>query len=243
MYENTYDEILKAQKGDEDAMTSLVKNNLGLVYNIAKRFIGRGYEQEDLNQIGALGLIKSIKNFNTQYNVQLSTYSVPFILGEIKRYIRDDGRVKVSRSIKELGYRIKQMQKEYFNKYGEEITINKIAEELKISKEDVALAIEVNSSNIVTSINEPIYNEKTGKDIKMEDVIPDNKNQENTITDKLAITKLINELDEKEKKIVILRYYKRQTQAQVAKQLGISQVQVSRIEKRILHSMKEKLIL
>lgn len=243
MYENTYDEIIKAQKGDKDAMASLVKNNLGLVYNIAKRFIGRGYEQEDLNQIGALGLIKSIKNFNTQYNVQLSTYSVPFILGEIKRFIRDDGRVKVSRSIKELGYRIKQMQKEYFNKYGEEITINKIAEELKISKEDVALAIEVNSANIVTSINEPIYNEKTGKDIKMEDVIPDNKNQENTITDKLAITKLINELDEKEKKIVILRYYKRQTQAQVAKQLGISQVQVSRIEKKILHSMKEKLIL
>lgn len=243
MHENTYDEIVKAQKGDKDAMASLVKNNLGLVYNIAKRFIGRGYEQEDLNQIGALGLIKSIKNFNTEYNVQLSTYSVPFILGEIKRFIRDDGRVKVSRSIKELGYRIKQIQKEYFNKYGEEITINKIAEELKLSKEDVALAIEVNSSNIVTSINEPIYNEKTGKDIKMEDIIPDNKNQENVITDKLAITKLISELDEKEKKLVILRYYKRQTQAQVAKQLGISQVQVSRIEKRILHSMKEKLIL
>ncbi len=243
MYENTYDEILKAQKGDEDAMTSLVKNNLGLVYNIAKRFIGRGYEIDDLNQIGALGLVKSIKKFDVSYNVQLSTYSVPFILGEIKRFIRDDGKVKVSRSVKELGYRIKQIQKEYFNKNGKEISIDELAKNLKISKEDIALALEINSSNVVTSINAPIYNEKTGKDISIEDMLPDNKNQENAITDKITINKLINELDSKEKQIVILRYYKRQTQAQVAKKLGISQVQVSRIEKKILHSMKEKLII
>lgn len=103
MYENTYEKIVKAQSGDEEAMASLVKNNLGLVYNIAKRFSGRGYELEDLNQIGALGLIKSIKKFDTSFDVQLSTYSVPFIMGEIKRYIRDDGKIKVSRSIKELG--------------------------------------------------------------------------------------------------------------------------------------------
>lgn len=243
MYENTYEEIVKAQNGDEEAMASLVKNNLGLVYNIAKRFVGRGYEQDDLNQIGALGLIKSIKNFNTEYNVKLSTYSVPFIIGEIKRFIRDDGKVKVSRSIKELGYRIKQLQKEYFDKYGDEITIEQISNKLKISKEDVALAIEVNSSNIVTSINEPIYNDKSGKDISVEDIIPDNENQENTITNRLTINKLIDELDDKEKNIVLLRYFKQQTQAQVASKLGISQVQVSRIEKKILHSMKEKLIL
>ena len=168
---------------------------------------------------------------------------MPFIIGEIKRFIRDDGKVKVSRSIKELGYRIKQLQKEYFDKYGEEITIEQISNKLKISKEDVALAIEVNSSNIVTSINEPIYNDKSGKDISVEDIIPDNENQENTITNRLTINKLIDELDDKEKNIVLLRYFKQQTQAQVASKLGISQVQVSRIEKRILHSMKEKLIL
>ena len=243
MYENTYEEIVKAQNGNEEAMASLVNNNLGLVYNIAKRFVGRGYEQDDLNQIGALGLIKSIKNFNTEYNVKLSTYSVPFIIGEIKRFIRDDGKVKVSRSIKELGYKIKQLQKEYFDKYGEEITIKQISDKLKISKEDIALAIEVNSSSIVTSINEPIYNEKSGKDMSIEDIIPDNNNQENTITNRLTINKLINELEDKEKKIVLLRYFKQQTQAQVASKLGISQVQVSRIEKKILHSMKEKLIL
>lgn len=243
MYENTYEEIVKAQNGNEEAMASLVNNNLGLVYNIAKRFVGRGYEQDDLNQIGALGLIKSIKNFNTEYNVKLSTYSVPFIIGEIKRFIRDDGKVKVSRSIKELGYKIKQLQKEYFDKYGEEITIKQISDKLKISKEDIALAIEVNSSSIVTSINEPIYNEKSGKDMSMEDIIPDNNNQENTITNRLTINKLIDELEDKEKKIVLLRYFKQQTQAQVASKLGISQVQVSRIEKKILHSMKEKLIL
>lgn len=243
MYENTYEEIVKAQNGNEEAMASLVNNNLGLVYNIAKRFVGRGYEQDDLNQIGALGLIKSIKNFNTEYNVKLSTYSVPFIIGEIKRFIRDDGKVKVSRSIKELGYKIKQLQKEYFDKYGEEITIKQISDKLKISKEDIALAIEVNSSSIVTSINEPIYNEKSGKDMSIEDIIPDNNNQENTITNRLTINKLIDELEDKEKKIVLLRYFKQQTQAQVASKLGISQVQVSRIEKKILHSMKEKLIL
>lgn len=243
MYENTYEEIVKAQNGNEEAMASLVNNNLGLVYNIAKRFVGRGYEQDDLNQIGALGLIKSIKNFNTEYNVKLSTYSVPFIIGEIKRFIRDDGKVKVSRSIKELGYKIKQLQKEYFDKYGEEITIKQISDKLKISKEDIALAIEVNSSSIVTSINEPIYNEKSGKDMSIEDIIPDNNNQENTIANRLTINKLIDELEDKEKKIVLLRYFKQQTQAQVASKLGISQVQVSRIEKKILHSMKEKLIL
>lgn len=241
MYENTYEKIAKAQSGDEEAMASLVKNNLGLVYNIAKRFSGRGYELEDLNQIGALGLIKSIKKFDTSFDVQLSTYSVPFIMGEIKRYIRDDGKIKVSRSIKELGAKINQIQKEYYLKNGQDIKIEQIAEVLKVPKEDIALAIDANSSAIVTSINEPVYSKESSKTLNVEDIIPDTKNQEAMINDKLTVNKLIEELQPQEKQIVMMRYYKGSTQTEVAKILGISQVQVSRIEKRILYSMKQKL--
>lgn len=241
MYENTYEKIAKAQSGDEEAMASLVKNNLGLVYNIAKRFSGRGYELEDLNQIGALGLIKSIKKFDTSFDVQLSTYSVPFIMGEIKRYIRDDGKIKVSRSIKELGAKINQIQKEYYLKNGQDIKIEQIAEILKVPKEDIALAIDANSSAIVTSINEPVYSKDSSKTLNIEDIIPDTKNQEAMINDKLTVNKLIEELQPQEKQIVMMRYYKGSTQTEVAKTLGISQVQVSRIEKRILYSMKQKL--
>lgn len=241
MYENTYEKIAKAQSGDEEAMASLVKNNLGLVYNIAKRFSGRGYELEDLNQIGALGLIKSIKKFDTSFDVQLSTYSVPFIMGEIKRYIRDDGKIKVSRSIKELGAKINQIQREYYLKNGQDIKIEQIAEILKVTKEDIALAIDANSSAIVTSINEPVYSKESSKTLNVEDIIPDTKNQEAMINDKLTVNKLIEELQPQEKQIVMMRYYKGSTQTEVAKILGISQVQVSRIEKRILYSMKQKL--
>lgn len=241
MYENTYEKIVKAQSGDEEAMASLVKNNLGLVYNIAKRFSGRGYELEDLNQIGALGLIKSIKKFDTSFDVQLSTYSVPFIMGEIKRYIRDDGKIKVSRSIKELGAKINQIQKEYYLKNGQDIKIEQIAKILKVTKEDIALAIDANSSAIVTSINEPVYSKESSKTLNVEDIIPDTKNQEAMINDKLTVNKLIEELQPQEKQIVMMRYYKGSTQTEVAKILGISQVQVSRIEKRILYSMKQKL--
>lgn len=241
MYENTYEKIAKAQSGDEEAMASLVKNNLGLVYNIAKRFSGRGYELEDLNQIGALGLIKSIKKFDTSFDVQLSTYSVPFIMGEIKRYIRDDGKIKVSRSIKELGAKINQIQREYYLKNGQDIKIEQIAEILKVTKEDIALAIDANSSAIVTSINEPVYSKESSKTLNAEDIIPDTKNQEAMINDKLTVNKLIEELQPQEKQIVMMRYYKGSTQTEVAKILGISQVQVSRIEKRILYSMKQKL--
>ena len=228
MLENTYDDIRKAQEGNKEAMASLVKNNMGLVYNIAKRFIGRGYEIEDLNQIGAMGLVKSIKKFDTAYNVQLSTYAVPFIIGEIKRYIRDDGTTKIN-----------QIQTEYAIKHGEEMKIEKIAEILNVQKEEVALAMDANASNVVTSINEPVYNEKSGKKVCVEDMIPDENNEETDITNKLTISKLIEELNEQERDIVKLRYFNGKTQTEVAKKLGINQVQESRKEKRNLHSMKQ----
>jgi RNA polymerase sigma-70 factor, sigma-B/F/G subfamily len=243
MLESTYENIIKAQQGNTEVLESLVKNNMGLVYNIAKRFVGRGYEIEDLNQIGAMGLVKSIKKFDTNYNVQLSTYAVPFIIGEIKRYIRDDGRIKVSRSIKELAVKINQIQKEAMDKNGEELKVEQIAEILNVPKEEIALALDANSASVVTSINEPVYNDKSGKKLCIEDTIASDKDEENKIADKLTIKKLVEELNSQEQEIVMLRYYKGKTQTEVAKKLGISQVQVSRIEKRILYSMKQKLVI
>ena len=242
MYNNTYDEISKAQEQDEEAMSNLVNNNLGLVYNIAKRFIGRGFELEDLVQIGTIGLIKSIKNFNSSYNVQLSTYSVPFILGEIKRAIRDDGTVKVSRSLKELSVKIKQVQNEYNIKYGKEIKIEELAKILNTPKEEIISAMDATSPGLVSSINEKISNGEGDKSTTIEEMLPDNKNEEQMIANKLTINKLIDELNEREKYIVKLRYFEGKTQAEVAKMIGVSQVQVSRIEKKILLDMKEKIV-
>jgi len=142
MYEENLKQIAKAQNGDEDAMTKLVENNKGLIWNIVKRFSGRGYEIEDLYQIGCMGFIKAIKRFDTSFEVQVSTYAVPYILGEIKRFIRDDGIMKVSRSTKELAMKILELQKDYLNKTGEEISIKEIARQLKIPKEEITYALD-----------------------------------------------------------------------------------------------------
>ena len=187
-----------------------------------------------------MGFIKSIKRFDTNYDVKLSTFAVPYMIGEIKRYIRDDGPIKISRSIKELSIKIKELQKEYFYKKGEEITINKIAKELKVSKEDILLAIE--SNNSVDSLENTAYtNHKDGNTINLIEKLSNNTNQEELITNKLAITQMINNLEMRDKEIILLRYYKEKTQSQVAKILGITQVQVSRIERKILNKMKRGL--
>lgn len=187
-----------------------------------------------------MGFIKSIKRFDTSFDVKLSTYAVPYMIGEIKRFIRDDGPIKVSRSIKELGIKIKELQKEYLNKKGEEISIERIAEELKISKEDVALAIE--SANPVDSIESTTYsNHKDGNSISLAEKISSGKNEEEFITNKLTINQLVDGLEKRDKEVILLRFYKEKTQTQVAKILGITQVQVSRIERKILNNMKLKL--
>ena len=163
------------------------------------------------------------------------------MIGEIKRFIRDDGLVKVSRSIKELGIKIRELQKEYFYKKGREISINEIAKELKVSKEDVALALD--ASNTIESIETASYtNNKDGNSISLIDTIKTDKNEEEIITNKLAINQLINGLEKKEKEVILLRFYKDKTQAQVAKIMGITQVQVSRIERKILQNMRGKLL-
>lgn len=189
-----------------------------------------------------MGFIKSIKRFDISYEVKLSTYAVPYMIGEIKRYIRDDGLIKVSRSIKELGIKIREIQKEYLNKKGIEISIEKIAKELRISKEDVAIAIE--ATNTVESIEKDCYiNNKDGNSITLLEKLANEINQEEQITNKLTLRQLINNLDKREKELIFLRFYKEKTQSQVAKILGITQVQVSRIERKVLNNMKTKLAL
>ncbi len=238
MYENNLEDINKAQKGDQDAMTRLIENNKGLIWNIVKRFNGRGYEIEDIYQIGCLGFIKAIKRFNTNFEVQVSTYAVPYILGEIKRFIRDDGIMKVSRSTKELAMKILELQKEYFNKTGEEITISNISKMLKIPKEEITYALDCLKP--VSSIYEE--SNSSGDDSRsILDKLGTGKDEAGSIVDKLALKQLIENLDTREKEIILLRFYKDKTQSEVAKVLGITQVQVSRIEKKVLNSMRLKL--
>ncbi len=221
-------------------MEQLIKQNNGLIWSIVKRFNGRGYELEDLYQIGVLGFIKAIKRFDLSFEVKLSTYTVPYMIGEIKRFIRDDGPVKVSRSIKELNVKIRELQKEYLCKKGEEITINQIAKELKVSVEEIVMAME--STNNVESIEGSTYtNQKDGNSISLIETLSNHQNEEEMITNRLTVKHLIENLEARDKEIILLRFYKEKTQAQVAKILGITQVQVSRIERKILGSMRTKL--
>lgn len=237
MYETSIDEILKAQNKDLEAMNNIIEKNSGLVWSIVKRFIGRGYETDDLYQIGCLGFVKAINRYDTSFETKISTYAVPYILGEIKRFIRDDGMIKVSRSIKELAIKIKELQNNYKRK--EELTIGKIAEILKESIEDVNLALE--ATRPIESINDDVNNSDDKNNVsKIEQI--ENKNDEmQNIVDKIALKDLIGSLEKREKQIIMLRYYKGKTQQEVSNIIGITQVQVSRIERKILNYMKEKL--
>ena len=206
--------IEKAQNGNKEEMTKLIEDNSGLVWSIVRRFSGRGYEIEDLYQIGCIGLIKAIQRFDTSFEVRLSTYAVPYILGEIKRYIRDDGPIKVSRSIRELNAKIVELQKEYFNKYGKEISLEEIAKDLRTSKEEITMAMD--STRPVDSIEDAKYRDnKTDKTISILENISTGRDEQTEITNKIAIKNLINELDKQEKEIIMLRYYKQKTQMQV----------------------------
>ena len=238
MFENDAKEILEAQNGNSEVLAKLVEKNTGLIWSIVRRFKDRGYELEDLYQIGSIGFIKSIKRFDTSFDVRLSTYAVPYILGEIKRFIRDDGSVKVSRSVKELAAKIRDIQARYLREKGEEISISEMAKELKISKEEIAVALD--SLNPTVSIYEQIYSDEDGG-IHLADKLDTGVDEAESIVDNLSLKNAISTLGERERQLIILRYFRNKTQMQVAKILGVSQVQVSRMEKKILEQMKTKL--
>lgn len=228
----------KAKQGDKEARDMLVEENVGLVWSIVKRFGGRGYEYEDLFQIGVIGLIKAIDYFNMDFDVKFSTYAVPMITGEIRRFLRDDGPVKVSRSIKDNGAKISRAREQYFYANGCEATPAKLAEVTGISLENVLIAMEANTE--VDSLQKVIY-QGDSNEICLMDKIEDTRNEGEKLLNKMLIEKLLEQLNPSERDIIFLRYYCNQTQSQIAKRLGISQVQVSRIEKKILATMREKI--
>lgn len=230
--------IKKSQQGDKNAQELLVKNNIGLVSTIVKKFLNRGYEYEDIFQIGCIGLIKAIKNFNTDFNVRFSTYAVPMIMGEIKRFLRDDGIIKVSRNLKETAKKVKQVKEKLSKELGRDVTISEIAQEMCVTSEDVLMSLE--------SLHTPEYlyeviHQDDGSPVLLIDKIGENKDYGNDVIDKLALKDLINSLEPKSRQVIILRYFKDLTQSQISEILGISQVQVSRIEKKVLEYLRKSM--
>lgn len=228
--------IALSQSGDRVARETLVGCNVRLVWSVVQRFLNRGYEAEDLFQIGCIGLLKSVDKFDLSYDVKFSTYAVPMIIGEIQRFLRDDGTLKVSRSLKELANKVRKMKDELSKTLGRLPTLNEVAEQLGITPEEVVFAQEANKP--LSSIHETVF-ENDGDPITLMDQIAD-ESQEKWF-DKLALNEAIGGLSERERLIVYLRYYRDQTQSEVAARLGISQVQVSRLEKKILQLIRDQI--
>lgn len=231
--------IQLAHKGDKKARDTIVSENMGLVWSVVRRFMGRGYEAEDLFQIGCIGLIKAIDKFDINYEVQFSTYAVPMIMGEIKRFLRDDGMIKVSRTLKENGWKIKQMSDKLGHEFGRDATLNEISDALELSLEEIVMSLEANVE--VESLYKSVY-QNDGNEIYLVDKVSDkNENIYNEIIDHVLLEDIMKQLDDVSKNIIKLRYYQDKTQTEVARILGISQVQVSRMEKKLLLKMRNSI--
>ena len=229
--------IMLAQQGDKEKLAQILEENKGLIWSIVKRFMGRGYEADDLYQIACIGFIQAVKRFNFDFNVELSTYSVQYMIGEIKKFLRDDGIIRISRSVKELGIKIKELDRIYLAKTGESLCITKLSQILELPEENIYMAMEAQKN--VESINTKIGDDDT----EIGDMIVLNEDEQSKIVDKITISEMINKLNYREREIINLRYYNDKTQTQVAKILGISQVHVSRIEKKILSQFKQNLLM
>lgn len=226
----------RVHQGDKKARDILVEKNMGLVHSIARRFQNRGVEMEDLIQIGSIGLLKAIDKFDLTYEVRFSTYAVPMITGEIKRFLRDDGMVKVSRSLKEEAARIYAAREVFMGEQGREPTLEELAEELQLTREEVILAME--SAAQIESLQKTIY-QSDGSDIALEDKLPFEKNQQEEVLDRMLLEQMLGSLNTEERELIYLRFFKERTQSNIAKKMGMSQVQVSRMEKKILRRMRE----
>ncbi len=232
--EETSELLEKAKNGNDLAKEKLITMNSPLIKSVVKRYLNKGTEYDDLYQLGALGFVKAIKNYDPSFNVKFTTYAVPMIAGEIKRFLRDDGSVKVSRSIKHTAIQIKNYIIEYVKQYGENPSLEKLSEEFNLDKQDIILSMEANTSPL--SLNEKFNDDEGSTSIL--DKLSDNFSVDNYF-DKLAIRDMIEKLSAREKQIIIMRYYLDKTQSEIAKELGVSQVQVSRIENKILKEFKE----
>lgn len=227
--------IRRAHQGDKEARDTLVHNNMGLVWSIVRRFANRGYEMEDLFQIGSIGLLKAIDNFDTSYDVKFSTYAVPLITGEIKRFLRDDGMLKVSRSMKENAWKISRAAEKWQNTYGRDATLAELSDETGIPAEDIVLSL--SASTEVDSLYRPVPGAE-GKEITLQEQIRDEKNEMEREVNHIFLEQLLHTLDGKERSLIYMRYFQERTQADVAKVFGTTQVQVSRMEKKLLAKMR-----
>lgn len=237
--DETMDLIQKAHEGDKAARDKLVVENMGLIWSIVRRFDRRGYEMEDLFQIGSIGLMKAIDHFDLSLGLKFSTYAVPMICGEIKRFMRDDGLIKVSRSLKELGVRVNAVRQELGGQLGRDPTIDEIAVTLGESREQVATSI--GSLAEVESLYRPV-DHQDGQGMCLIDKIPEESEAQEKLLNGIVLRELMEGLEKRDREIILRRYYDDQTQSQIAKDLNISQVQVSRLEKKILRSMREKFL-
>lgn len=228
--------IQKSHDGDESARAQLVQENVGLIWCVARRFCGRGVELEDLFQIGSIGLLKAIDKFDSSYEVKFSTYAVPMISGEIKRFLRDDGMIKVSRSLKELSYKAYLLREKLQEQYGKEPTVKELAEKLEVTQEELIMALD--SGGEVESLYKPLY-QKDGKEMALLDKLEEKEGQEEKILNRILLKQLLEELEKEARQLIYLRYFSNKTQSEIGKELGISQVQVSRMEKKILKRLRE----
>lgn len=228
--------IRKSHDGDKKAREQLVEENVGLIWCVVKRFSGRGAEMEDLFQIGSIGLLKAIDKFDLSYDVKFSTYAVPMISGEIRRFLRDDGMIKVSRSLKELSWKSLQTREKLTDRLGREPTVEELSTEMGVDKEELVQAMEAGSE--VDSLYRPIH-QKEGSEIRLLDKIEEKERREEGILDRMLLEQLLETLAPQERQLIYLRYFAGRTQANVGEKMGISQVQVSRMEKKILENMRK----
>ena len=233
--EHTLALIGRAHQGDKEARDTLFEENTGLIYSVVRRFLGRGVEMEDLFQIGSIGLLKAVDKFDPAFEVKFSTYAIPMILGELKRFFRDDGMIKVSRSIKENQHRVYLAREKIEKELGREPSFKEIAEMLGMPPEEVAMTMD--SAAEVESLYRTVY-QSEGTDISLIDKIPEKENAEEHLLNRIFLEEILGKLESSDRKFLYMRYFQDQTQTQIAEQLGVSQVQVSRMEKRILKKLR-----
>ncbi len=227
--------LIKIKAGDEEARNIFINGNLRLVLSVIQRFYGRGENADDLFQVGCVGLIKAIDNFDLSQNVQFSTYAVPMIIGEIKRYLRDNNSIRVSRSVRDLAYKVIQFKERYTKEYGKEPNVEEIAKELEVTKEDIAFSLDAIQDPV--SLQEPVYNDGS-ESIYIMDQVKDSKNTDELWAEKMTIKGAMDKLNDKERMIINKRFFDGRTQMEVAEEIGISQAQVSRLEKTAIQHIK-----
>ena len=236
--DRTEELIRRSQDGDKAARDILIEENMGLIHHVVKRFLGRGVEAEDLFQIGAVGLVKAVDRFDLSFGVRSSTYAVPMIAGEIKRFLRDDSMIKVSRSLKELAVKAARLREQLLMERGEEPGVDELAERLRVEPEELVQAMD--SCTEVESLQK-VISQGDGEGVSLMERVEQGKDEQEALLRRILLEELLSSLDPKERRLIVLRFFHDRTQTQVASELGMSQVQVSRLEKKILSALKEKM--